>query len=106
MKRAPFRHKLRAIPFARRQYLEQEFERLMSDGAISPPDAGACLYASRTVVTPKKDGTVKMCVDYRNVNAQTESDSFYLPRIDQVWQSLSRARFFASLDLLMGFHKV
>ena len=49
---------------------------------------------------------MRMCVDYRDVNAQTEKDSFPLPRIDQVWPTLSRARFFASLDLLMGFHQV
>ena len=100
----PFRHKLRAIPFARRQYLEQEVERLFSVGAISPADPGACPYASRTFVTPKKDGSMRMCVDYRDVNAQTEKDSFPLPRIDQVWPTLSRVRYFASLDLLIRFH--
>ena len=47
-----FRHKLRAIPFARQAYLEQEVKRLMSVGAISPADPGAYPYASRTVVTP------------------------------------------------------
>ena len=47
-----------------------------------------------------------MCVDYRDVNAQTEKDCFPLPRIDQVWPTLSRARYCASLGLLMGFHQV
>ena len=41
----PFRHKPGAIPFARRQYLEQDVERIMSVGAISPADPGACPYA-------------------------------------------------------------
>ena len=47
-----------------------------------------------------------MCVDYRDVNAQTDKDSVPLPRIHHVWPTLSRARFFASLDLLMGFDQV
>ena len=47
-----------------------------------------------------------MCVDYRDVNAQTVKDFILLPQIDQVWPTLSRARFFASLDLLIGFHQV
>ncbi len=102
----PFRHKLRVIPFARRQYHEQEVKRLMSVGAISPADSGACHYAARTVVTPNKDGTMRMCVDYRDANAQTEKNSVPLPRIDKVWATLSRARFFASVDLLMGCHEV
>ncbi len=102
----PFRHKLRPVPFARRQYLEQEVEKLLGIGAISEADPGACPYASRTVIAPKKDGSMRMCVDYRDLNAQTEKDSFPLPRIDQVWPTLSRAKYFASLDLLMGYHQV
>ena len=78
----------------------------MSVGVISPADSGACPYASRTVVTLNKDGTMKMCVNYRDVKAQTEKDSFPLSRIDQVWPTLFRARYFASLNLLMGFNQV
>ena len=78
----------------------------MSVGAISPADPGACPYASRTVVTEKKDGTMRMCVDYRDVRAQTEKDSFPLPRLDHVCLTLSCARHFASFDLLINFHQV
>ena len=45
----PFRHKLKPIPFARRQYLEQEIDKLISIGAGFPADPGGCPYASRTV---------------------------------------------------------
>ncbi len=87
----PFRHKLRPIPFARRQYLEQKVEKLLAIGAISQADPGACPYASRTVTTSKKDGSVRMCVDYRDINAQTEKDDYLLLRIDQIWPVLSKA---------------
>ena len=80
----PIRHILRSITFARCKYLEQEVKRLMSIGAIFTADPGNCPYALRTVVTPKKDGTIRMCVDYRDVNPQIEKDSFPLPLIDQV----------------------
>ena len=66
----PFRHKLRPIPFAQRQYLEQEVEKLLSIKAIFEADPGACPYSSRTVTTPKKDGSVQMCVDHRDINSQ------------------------------------
>ena len=102
----PFRHKLRPVPFAIRQYLEQEVEKLLAIGAILEADPGACPYAFRTVSTTKNDGTIRLCVDYRDINAQTEKDAYPLPRIDQVWPTLSRARYFASLDLLMGYHQV
>ena len=102
----PFRHKLRLIPFARRQYLEQKVVKLVAIGAISETDPGAYLYASRTVTTPKKDGSLRMCVDYRDINAQTEKDAYPLPRIDQIfgrfWQRLDTS----GLDLLMEYHQV
>lgn len=48
---------------------------------------------------------MRMCVDYCDVKSQTE-DSYVLQRIDQVWPTLWRARYFASFDLLMGFNHV
>ena len=47
-----------------------------------------------------------MCVDFRELNAQTEKDAFPLPRIDRVWPALTKAKYFSSLDLLMGYHQV
>ena len=102
----PFRHKLRPTPFERRQYLEQEVEKLLAIVEILKANPCACPYASRTVTTPTKDGSVRMCVDYRDINAQTEKDAYPLPRIEQVWPVLSKAQYFASLDLFMGYHQV
>ena len=76
----PVRHKLRAIFYARRQFLEQEVEKLLAVNAVSDANPGECPYASRTVITPKKDGSFRMCVDYRDLNAQTKKDLFQLPR--------------------------
>lgn len=42
----PFRHQLRTVPFARRQYLEAKVKRLLEVGAISSANLGACPYAS------------------------------------------------------------
>lgn len=78
----------------------------MSVGAINPPNSGACPYASRTVIAPKKNGSMRMCDDYRDVNPQTEKHLFSLQRIDQMWQTLSCTRYVSSLDLLIGFHQV
>ena len=72
----PFKHRLRLIPFARRQHLKQEVDRLLDVGAISSADPGACPYASRTVFSTKNDATLRVCIDYRDLNAQTEKDVF------------------------------
>ena len=68
----PFRNKLVPIHFGLRQYLEQEVDQLLSVGTISPFYLAACPYASRTVIAPKKDGSMRMCVDNRDINAQTK----------------------------------
>lgn len=47
-----------------------------------------------------------MCVDYRDLNAQTEKNSFSLPLISEVWPILAEARFFALLDLLIRYYQV
>lgn len=45
-----------------------------------------------------------MCVDYIDINAQTEKDSLPLQKIVKDWVILSRAKYFASLDMLMGYY--
>ena len=55
----PFRHKLPAILFERRQYFKQEFKKLMFVSGISPADLGACPNASRPVSAPKSDGSLR-----------------------------------------------
>ena len=47
-----------------------------------------------------------MRVNYRNLNAKTKKDALSLPRIDTVWLALTMAKYFASLDLLMGYDQV
>ena len=97
---------MRAIPLARRQYIVQNAEILMFVGFISPADQNACPYAFKTIIAPKKDGSIKMCVDYSDFKAQTKQDSFPFPRINHVGPTLSRARKFVFYHLLIGIHQV
>lgn len=47
-----------------------------------------------------------MCVDYSRINAQSEKEAFPLLRIDDLWLMLSKFKYFAALDLIIGFYKV
>ena len=47
-----------------------------------------------------------MCIDYRRLNKNTIKDAYPLPRIDEIITELRGSKFFASLDLLMGYHHI
>ena len=63
-------------------------------------------YASPVVLVPKKSGALRLCIDYRQLNAITVKDSFPLPRIEETLQALGGAKFFSSLDLSHGYFQV
>ncbi|KAK6036368.1 zinc knuckle [Cooperia oncophora] len=63
-------------------------------------------WASPIVLVAKKDGTTRLCVDYREVNKVTKKDSYPLPPIDITLQNLQGKRWFSSLDLASGYWQV
>ena len=54
----------------------------------------------------KKDGTLRMCIDYRALNQQTRPDKYPLPRIDDLLDQLVNANCLSSIDLYTGYHQV
>ena len=58
------------------------------------------------VVVSKKEGTSRMCVDFRKLNKITRPTSYPLPLIDDILSQLGQARFFTTLDLKSGFWQV
>ena len=55
---------------------------------------------------PKSDGTLRLCVDYRDLNKQTLKNKYLLPRIDDLLDQLNGARVFSRMDLAIGFHQL
>ena len=75
----------------------------MQKGFIEPscsPFGAPILFVS------KKDGTLRMCIDYRALNALTVKNRYPLPRIDDLMDRLQGATVFSSLDLASGYHQV
>ena len=63
-------------------------------------------YAYSVVLVRKTDGSMRLCVDYRALNAKTHKDVYPLPRIDEALDTLKGAKYFCSLDLTHGYHQI
>jgi hypothetical protein len=54
----------------------------------------------------KKDGTLRLCIDFRQLNKVTIKNKYPLPRIDDLFDQLKDARVFSKIDLRSGYHQV
>lgn len=76
---------------ALRQKVEAEITKMLNAGVIEPVTSE---WASPVVLVPKKDGTLRFCVDYRRLNTKTLADAYPLPRMDDCIDSLGDANVF------------
>ncbi|KAJ9532073.1 hypothetical protein QJQ45_003746 [Haematococcus lacustris] len=63
-------------------------------------------YGAPVLFVEKRDGTLRMCVDYRALNKLTVRDRYPLPRIDDLFDKLQGKTIFSSLDLQSGYHQI
>ena len=54
----------------------------------------------------KKDGKLRLCVDYRAFNKVTVKNSYPLPRIDDLFDRLAGSKYFSRIDLRSGYHQI
>ena len=57
-------------------------------------------------IVPVKDGSVRVCVDFRRVNKITVQDPYHIPLVTEIVGRVGNARYLSKLDLNKGFHQV
>ena len=97
-------------PISRRPYrmppnelaeLKVQLQGLLEKGLIRPCSSP---WGCPTLFVKKKDKSLRMCVDYRPLNTITVKNKYPLPRIDILFDQLSRAKVFSKIDLRSGYH--
>lgn len=99
----PVRQRYRRIPPLEYEAAKAHIHQLLEAQVIRESSSP---FASPIVLVKKKDGSLRLCVDYRLLNSKTRKDAFPLPRIEESLDALSGARWFSTLDLAAGYNQV
>ncbi|GBL99605.1 Retrovirus-related Pol polyprotein from transposon opus [Araneus ventricosus] len=88
---------------AKRKLLKKELDSLMADGIIEECESP---YASPVVLVLKPNGSMRLCVDFRKLNATTISHTYPLPRMDDLLTEAKSTAYMSNLDLKSGYHQI
>ena len=99
----PFKERFRRIPPPLVDEVRDHIKQMLDAGVIAPSESP---WSNAVVLVRKKDGGLRFCIDFRRLNAKTVKDSYALPRVDEVLDSLQGACYFSSLDLKSGFWQI
>ena len=99
----PIKQCPRRTPFVHREKIAQLVNDMLKQQVVQPSSSA---WASPVVLVPKKDGNLRFCVDYRKVNAVTKKDVYPLPRVDDILDTLGKAKYFSTLDLASGYWQI
>lgn len=101
----PRKFQPRRVNPVREEEIKRQIKVMLQNGIIKPTNSP---WASPVVLAPKKDGTLRFCVDYRYLNSVTIKDSYPMPRIDDMLDALGNqnANIFSTCDLCLGYYCV
>uniref|UniRef100_A0A7M4F0X7 Integrase catalytic domain-containing protein n=1 Tax=Crocodylus porosus TaxID=8502 RepID=A0A7M4F0X7_CROPO len=97
------REKWQRIPFFRRQPIREELNRMLAQGIITPSRSP---WRSPLVAVTKTDGSLRLCIDFRKVNALTQFDAFPMPQVNELVERIGQANFISTLDLAKGYWQI
>ena len=102
---SPKFHRPRPIPFALREAVAQELNRLVNEGVLKKVEHSK--WAAPIVPVPKKDGKIRICGDYKvTINQAIDIDQYPLPRPADLFATLTNGQHFSKLDLSQAYQQM
>ena len=83
--------------------LKTQLQDLVDKGFIRP---SVSPWDAPVLFIKKKDGTMRLCINYRQLNKVTIKNKYPLPRIDDLFDQLQGASVFSKIDLRLGYHQL
>ena len=83
--------------------LKKQIRELLDKGYVQPSSSP---WGAPVLFVEKKDGTQRMCINYRSLNEVTIKNKYPLPRIDDLFDQLKGACVFSKIDLRSGYHQL
>ncbi|GKD74428.1 putative reverse transcriptase domain-containing protein, partial [Tanacetum coccineum] len=83
--------------------LKDQLQELLERGFIRP---SVSPWGAPVLFVKKKDGSMRLCIDYKELNRITVRNRYPLPRIDDLFDQLQGANFFSKIDLRSGYHQL
>lgn len=99
----PFKQRARPIHPQDIQAVRKRLQELLDAGIIR--ESGSP-FSSPIVVVQKKNGDVRLCVDYRKLNTQTVREAYALPNLEETFTALHGSQWFSVLDLKSGYYQI
>ena len=81
--------------------LKVQIEEMVNKGFVRPSTSP---WGAPVLFVKKKDGSMRLCIDYRELNKVTIGNQYPLPRIDDLFDQLQGAKVFSKIDLRSGYH--
>ena len=99
----PPKRKLYPLDTRELEELKEQLKKFLESGRIEVANGA---YGAPILFAKKKDGGLRMCIDYRALNGQTRSDVYPLLRIDELLQRVDGACVFSKFDMRDGYHQI